>query len=440
MRSVLSKRPLRVALLLLLSVPASSPAQDTPVTIRANAFLDGRGGRTDRPVLLTVSGGKIVSITPEGGATLRGNADYDLTGTTVLPGLIDTHVHLAWTLNAEGRLHTEKDPDTAAQTALAQAANLWSTLQAGFTTVQSVGSPAEKDLRDAVEKRGLPGPRVLTSLEPLSDEKATPDALRQAVRERKAEGADVIKIFASKSIREGGKQTFSQDQLDAACGEARAAGLRTLVHAHSPESMRAAALAGCTQVEHGVFATREALETLASRGTFYDPQVCLVFRNYLDNRPRFLGIGNYTQEGFAAMERALPTAAAAFRQALATPGLRIVFGTDAVAGAHGRNAEELICRVAAGQSARAALVSAASGAARSLSLDKEVGSLTPGLDADIIAVAGDPESDITAMSRVVFVMRGGVVYKDAGRARVVKRIMAPKPRKRGGETVPVPDP
>ncbi len=421
MKSVRPVRRACLAFLLLPSVSAALLAQSAPFTIRANALLDGRGGRIDLPVLLKVSGGKILSIAPEIGAAVR--ADYDLTGTTVLPGLIDTHVHLAWTLNAVGRLHTEKDPDTAAQTALAQAANLWSTLQAGFTTVQSVGSPSEKDLRDAVEKRGLPGPRILTSLEPLSDDTASPAALRQTVRDRKAEGADVIKIFASKSIREGGKQTFSQEQLEAACGEARQIGLRTLVHAHSPESMRAAALAGCTQVEHGVFATREALETLASKGTYLDPQVCLVFRNYLDNKSRFLGVGNYTEEGFAAMERALPTAAAAFRQALATPGLKIVFGTDAVAGAHGRNAEELICRAGAGQSPREVIVSATSAAARALSLEGEVGSLVPGLQADLIAVAGDPERDITAMSRVVFVMKAGVVYRDERRARVIKRSM-----------------
>ena len=429
MRSVCLIRRACLALLLVLTACAAVPAQSAPIIIRANALLDGRGGRIDRPVLLQVSGGKILSIEPESGTAAR--ADYDLTGTTVLPGLIDTHVHLAWTLNARGRLHTEKDPDTAAQTALAQAANLWSTLQAGFTTVQSVGSPSEKDLRDAVETRGLPGPRILTSLEPLSDETVTPAALRQAVRDRKAQGADVIKIFASRSIREGGKQTFSQEQLEAACGEARNVGLRTLVHAHSPESMRAAALAGCTQVEHGVFATREALETLASKGTSLDPQVCLVFRNYLDNKTRFLGIGNYTEEGFAAMERALPTAAAAFRQALATPGLKIVFGTDAVAGAHGRNAEELICRVGAGQSPREAIVSATSAAARSLSLDTEVGALAPGLQADIIAVAGDPERDITAMSRVVFVMKAGIVYRDARRGRAIKRAM-PERRALGG--------
>ncbi|MEP6767300.1 MAG: amidohydrolase family protein [Acidobacteriota bacterium] len=409
MRSSLSLRPPCAALLLLIPFSAALPAQTTPVTIRARALVDGRGGRIDRPIRLRVSGGKILSIDQD--SKTAAPADYDLTGATLLPGLIDTHVHLSWTFNAEGRLHTEKDPDTAAQTALAQAGNLWSTLQAGFTTVQSVGSASEKDLRDAVSRGALPGPRVLTSLEPFLDEKATPEALRQGVRDRKRDGADVIKLFASKSIREAGKQTLSLEQLQAACGEARRVGLRTLVHAHSPESMRAAALAGCTQVEHGIFATAEALETLAAKGTWFDPQICLVFRNYLDNKPRFLGIGNYTEEGFATMERVLPTAEAMFRQALATPGLKLVFGSDAVAGAHGRNAEELVCRARAGQSARDAIVSATSAAARTLGLDADLGSLAPGMQADIIAVEGDPDRDITALTRVVFVMKGGEVYR-----------------------------
>jgi len=387
-------------------------AEDAPaVRIRATRVFDGRGATLDGPVIITVRAGRIASLERE---KARGPVDHDLTGRTVLPGLIDTHVHLASTLNAEGRLHTEKDGEPPARTSFAQAGNGWATLQAGFTTVQSIGSPAEKELRDAVEKRGVPGPRILTSLAPLADEKKSPEELRELVRQRKNEGADVIKIFASKSIREGGGQTLSDEQLRAACGEAARLGLRSVVHGHSAESMKAAALAGCTQVEHGVFATQDVLETLSRQGTYFDPQVCLVFRNYLDHRERFLGIGNYTEAGFAAMERAIPLAAAVFRQAIATPGLRVVFGTDAVAGAHGRNAEELACRVRdGGQKPADAIVSATSLAAKSLGLDGAIGALAPGMDADLIAVDGDPLRDVTALSRVVFVMRRGVVYRQS---------------------------
>ncbi|HEY6049956.1 MAG TPA: amidohydrolase family protein, partial [Thermoanaerobaculia bacterium] len=184
--------------------PASGEAP--AIRIRATRLLDGRGGALDGPVVVTIRAGRIVSIERE---KTRGPVDHDLSGRTVLPGLIDTHVHLAWTLNAAGRLHTEKDDEPPARTSFAQAANAWATLQAGFTTVQSIGSPAEKELRDAVEKGDLPGPRILTSLEPLADERKTPEELRELVRQRKSEGADVVKIFASKSIREGGGQTLS---------------------------------------------------------------------------------------------------------------------------------------------------------------------------------------------------------------------------------------
>jgi len=408
------RRPALLAVLCLASA-LSLGAQAETVTIRADHVLDGRGGRRDVPVVIVVKDGRIVSIEPESGR--RGPVSYDLSGRTVLPGLIDAHAHVAWTFNAEGRLHTEKDGEPAEATALARAANLWATLAAGFTTVQSPGSAEDRFLRDAVARRGLPGPRILTSLEPLDDARISPDRLRELVRERKAEGADLIKIFASKSIREGGAQTMSQEQLDAACGEAKRLGLRTLVHAHSPESMKAAALAGCTQVEHGIFATPEVLALLAQTGTYFDPQCCLVFRNYLDNKARFLGIGNYTEEGFAAMERALPLASAMFRRAIATPGLKIVFGTDAVAGADGHNAEELVCRVRDGGQAPAdAVVSATSLAARAMGLESSLGALAPGLQADIIAVEGDPLRDVASLTRVVFVMRSGTVYRNLAAA------------------------
>src|SRR4030095_16460804 len=204
----------------------------------------------------------------------------------------------------------------------------------------------------------------------------TADSLRAQVRQRKAEGADVIKIFASASIREGGKQTLSDEQLKALCGEAKAQGMRTMVHAHSAESIKASVLAGCNQIEHGVFADDEVLKLMADRGVYFDPQICLVFRNYLDNRVKYEGIGNYNEAGFAAMEKAIPIATEMFKRALKTPGLKIIFGTDAVAGAHGRNVEELVCRVqAAGQSPLAAITSATSLGAEAIRMGNQIGSI-----------------------------------------------------------------
>ena len=256
---------------------------------------------------------------------------------------------------------------------------------------------------------------MLTSLQPISSPRLTPDSMRAIVRQRKAEGADLIKIFASQSIRDGGAPTLTQDQLDAICGEAKAQGLRTIVHAHSAESMKAATLAGCSQIEHGVFATDEVLRLMAERGTYFDPQCGLVFRNYLDNRAKYEGIGNYNEAGFSAMENSIPLAVPAFKRARAPPGLKIVWGTDAVAGAHGRNVEDLICRVQeGGQPPLEALTSATSLGAQALGLGNQIGAVASGLQADLIAVDGDPSKDITALRRVVFVMKGGKVYRWEG--------------------------
>jgi imidazolonepropionase-like amidohydrolase len=212
--------------------------------------------------------------------------------------------------------------------------------------------------------------------------------------------------------------TLSQEQLNAACDEAKKQGLRTLVHAYK-DAVRAATLAGCTQVEHGTLATDDDLRLMSEKGTYLDPQAGLVIENYLLNKEKYLGTTGYTAEGFAAMEKILPMEHALVRHAMKTPGLKVVFGTDAVAGAHGRNAEEFIDRVRdCGVDPMAAMVSANTLGAEALGLGDQIGSIAPGLQADIIALDGDPMRDITAVRRVVFVMKGGIVYKNAARGSI----------------------
>ncbi len=400
-------RPYHVLALAVL-LPISLSAQQQ-IRIRAGRLVDGRGGVAEQQ-LITVRGSKIVTVAKAGAGTAP--VQYDLSRYTVLPGLIDVHAHVIWYLNSKDRLHTAEDGDSPATASLSGATMAYHTLMAGFTTIQSIGSPEDHDLRDAIAQ-GLPGPRMLTSLEAITDASKSPEELRGMVRLRKQQGADLIKVFASKSIRDGGAQTMSDAQLEAICTEAKTLGLRTVVHAHSAESMQATAKAGCTQIEHGVFANAETLALVAARGTWFDPQCGLVFHNYLDNRRKFEGIGNYNAAGFAAMERAIPLAVGVVKQALATPGLKLAYGTDAVAGAHGQNAEDLVCRVKeAGQKPMDALVSATSMNAKSMGLDGQLGSIAAGLEADIIAVDGNPLTDITALRRVVFVMKGGKVYKN----------------------------
>jgi imidazolonepropionase-like amidohydrolase len=391
---------------------ADALAQEPVTVIRAARVLDGTG-RTIPNASVVVRGSRIVSVGPNA-AVPAGARVYDLSGLTLLPGLIDAHDHLAWHFNPQGRYHGGRDDgETEFEGALAIAGNANATLRGGITTAQSLGSPEDKALRAAIASNQIPGPRLLTSLNPLTERSGGPDSLRALVRQRKEQGADVIKLFASKSIREGGAQTMTDAQLVAACGEAKALGLRAVVHAHSAESMRAAAMAGCAQIEHGVFATPEVLKLLAERKVYFDPQVCLVFRNYLDNRAKYQGIGNYNDSGFASMERALPLAAKMYRQAIATPGLDVVYGTDAVAGAHGRNVEELVCRVRdGGQRPMDAVVSATSLNARALGMADSLGTVAAGKLADLIAVDGDPSRDIEALRRVVFVMKNGRVYRN----------------------------
>ena len=378
-----------------------------PVAISAQRVVDGAGRQLDNAAVI-VEGDRITSVGPVP-ASFRGKR-IDLGDATIMPGLIDVHAHITWYFNAAGRYHTSSDGDTPVQSAIAAAGNAYETLMSGITTLQSLGSAEDRDIRDAVGRGAIPGPMIITSLGSISG--GEPDSIRQRVRAFKSRGADVIKIFASRSIRDGGAPTMSAAQLAAACGEAHAQGLRAIVHAHAAEAMLLAVEAGCDQIEHGVFATADVLRRMAEKGTYYSPQCGLVFRNYLENRAKYEGIGNYNAEGFASMERALPLAVEAVRKAIATPGLKLVFGTDAVAGAHGRNVDDLICRVQeAGQNPMDAIVSATSRAAESIRHEKALGALKPGYLADIIAVRGDPLADITALRRVTFVMRNGRIHR-----------------------------
>jgi imidazolonepropionase-like amidohydrolase len=387
----------------LLGASVSGQQGGPATTIKARQVIDGRGGVTNNATV-TVVNGKITSV-----GTAAGTPTIDLGNLTLLPGFIDTHVHIGWHFDDKGRYHA--GPEPADQAALYGAENAYVTLMAGFTTVQSVGAMSDKPLRDAINRGVLPGPRILTSLGSIGNQKWTVEQIRDDIRKKKAEGADLIKIFASASIRDGGVPTLSQEQVDAACGEARAQGLRSMVHAHSPESMLRAARAKCTVVEHGGLANAEALKALADGGVYFDPNIGLVTQNYLENKGRFLGIGNYTEEGFASMEKALGLRGPMFATALKTPGLKIVMGTDAVAGAHGQNAREVLERVKNGQPPMAAIVGMTSLAAESMGLQKELGAIAAGLNADLVAVEGDPAQDITALQRVRFVMRNGKVYK-----------------------------
>ena len=329
--------------------------------------------------------------------------DYDLRP-TVSPGWIDTHVHLNWHFDDQHKSVSGGEP--ADQAALFTAEDAWITLQGGFTTVQSVGAAIDGAVRDRINRGLLPGPRVLTSLRQINSRSGDPDALRALVRQTKQDGADVIKLFATSGLGAGGDQTMTDEQIQAVCGEAKAQGLRSVVHAIGDKGARASVLAGCTAIEHGTFVSDETLDLMAQRGTFFDPNL-LVLHNYLDNRSGF----TFTDQALATLEKGIAPMADALRRARAHH-VKIAFGTDAVAGAHGRNAEEFVYRVKeAGETPMDVLVSATSVSADSLGMADRLGAIAVGYAADLVATEGNPIDDITAVRRVRFVMKAGKVYR-----------------------------
>lgn len=387
------------------------PAPIGPTTLLVSHLLDGTGQEA-RDLTIVLQDGRIEGIEAGIHIPTTGNL-IDLRGLTVMPGFIDTHVHLDSHWDAFGRIATETESAADAATGIANAA--WASLMGGFTTVQSVGDPSERPLRDAIRDRGFPGPRVLTSLGWIEGDASTSDeALRTVVRQRKAEGADLVKIFASSSQRVGALPTFTEHQLKVLCDEAAAQGLRSMVHAYRSQ-VSAAARAGCREIEHATYASAQDIHAAVEAGAYLSPQVGLVVQNYIAHQERYIGVGNYTPEGMQTMLHDLHFDVEVCRMMMAEPHAKVVFSTDATAGAHGRNAEEFFGRVhECGQSPMQALVSAQALAAEAIGLGDRIGRIASGYEADLIALEGDPLQDLAAVRRVAFVMRAGVIYKWTG--------------------------
>jgi len=388
---------------LLLLILAMLPGFAQRIVIQTSTILDGKGGvLKDRQIV--IEGSEIRSV-----AAGTAKVDYDLRGLTVMPGWIDTHIHLNWHLDANNK--SVSNGGKPEDMALATAADAWITLRGGFTTVQSVGAAIDGPVRDYVARGILPGPRILTSLRQIqgtNQDKSRPDpeALRELVRKTKQEGADVIKLFATTGLGAGGDQSMTDEQIQAVCGEAKAVGLRSVVHAIGDAGARAAVLAGCTSIEHGTFVKDETLDLMAQRGTFFDPNL-LVLHNYLENRQSY----TFSAAALSTLEKGIAPTEDVLRRARAHK-VKVVFGTDAVAGSHGRNAEEFIYRVRdARDNPMDAIISATSVSADSLGLGREIGTVAPGFQADLVAIDGNPLADITAVRRVVFVMKAGKLYR-----------------------------
>jgi imidazolonepropionase-like amidohydrolase len=398
------------AVTVLLIWPAAALAQNT-VSIKAARILDGKGGSLTNAAIV-VQGSKIVGIEQS-----PRKVTYDLGDMTLMPGWIDTHVHIANHFErGTGRAHSNETKETQEEATMYLVENAYNVLLSGFTTVQSPGAEIDKYLRTWVAEGRFPGPRILTSLRSIDENTGTPEEIRVFVRKVVADGADFVKVFATKSIREGGAQTMTDAQIQAACGEARILGKRVIVHAQGPEGAKASVLAGCTAIEHGNRLTDEVLDLMVARGTYFDSNNHLLLHNYIENKRHYLGMGNYNEEGFMYLDKGLPIGNDTFKRALAKK-VKMVFGTDGMPGAIGREYEEAIYRVKdGGQDPMDAIVTMTSRSAESIGLGTTIGTIAPGMEADIVATDGNPGQDITAVRRVAFVMKGGKVYKNVAAA------------------------
>ena len=401
-------KTLCVSVLAMVLTGASATAQNTPVTIRAGRLIDGAGGVSEN-VRITVDGSRITAVD-----RLRGAVTYDFSDLTVMPGWIDTHVHLTNHFDADGRNHSDPD-ETPEQAILVCSRERLPHADGRFHHRPEPGKPTGPGPARGDRSRRPPGPAdpdlPPRGQYPHRHTRGNP-GVRASARRRWRRRGEGLRVVQHPGGREAGDERRAARGV---CREAAAVGLRTVVHAYGTDGVTAAIEAGCGGIEHGTRYDDTVIALMADRGTYLDPHIGLLWENYAEHKEAFLGQGNYTEEGFALMEQARVTGYNTFQRTLAHGGVRVVYGTDAVAGAHGRNAEEFVARVRHGQDPMDAIISATSRAAEALDLADQIGTLAPGFEADLVAVAGNPLDDITAVRDVVFVMKGGVVYKNVAR-------------------------
>ena len=403
--------------------------------IHAGNLIDGKSDHTFKNVTIHISGSTIKKI--EQGFSIPNANDkvVNLKNHTVLPGLMDTHVHLTGEYNANSRL--QRFILNEADYAFNAAKYAKKTLEAGFTVVRNLGGPFNVTvaLRKAIEEGDVPGPKIFTAAKSLSSTGGhgdstngwakhimgdygpnegivnSPADARKAVRQRYKDGADWIKITATGGVlsvaKSGQNPQFTDQELKAIVDTAREYGMRVAAHAHGTEGMKRAVIAGVASIEHGTFMDREVMKLMKDKGTYFAATILagdwVGKKAKIDGffpelvRPKALEIGPI----------AIKTFAEAYKY-----GVPIVFGTDTGVSAHGDNAQEFALMVKAGMPEMKAIQSATSIAASFLDIADTHGTVEMGKQADIIAVSGNPLEDITEMEKVIFVMKGGTIYKN----------------------------
>ncbi|MGC4037406.1 MAG: amidohydrolase family protein [Chitinophagaceae bacterium] len=423
-------RSLLFSFLFLITVSVS--AQRT--IIYCGQLIDVKSLQELNEMTIITDGNKIIDVVKGYATAAKTDKVIDLKNKTVMPGLMDMHVHLEEETNPNQYLQafTMNPADYAFQSAVFAER----TLMAGFTTVRDLGgSGVNISLRNAVNKGLVKGPRIYTAGKAIAttgghadptdgyredlmgdpgpkDGVANgPDECRKAVRQRYKDGSDWIKITATGGVlsvaTNGSGAQFTDEELKAIISTAKDYGFKVAAHAHGAEGMKRAIKAGVTSIEHGTFMDDEAISLFKQYGTWYVPTI-IAGKSVADSAkipgyypavivPKAIETGSKIQATFAKAYKA---------------GVKVAFGTDAGVYAHGKNWKEFIYMTEAGMPILEAIKSATVNASELLGVTDQLGSIEKGKLADIIAVDGDPVKDVQSMGRVKFVMKNGVVYKN----------------------------
>jgi len=420
------------------SAPVTLIATPVPVTVvQAGQLLDRPGQPARGPSTIIIRGDRIESIIAGIVPGPAGARIIDLSDKFVLPGLIDSHVHLDSDAGGDASL-VEGVTSSDAAAAYRTLGNAQKTLQAGFTTVRNLGdgTGATLALRDFVATGAILGPRIVDAGRSLSTTSGHMDgtlslaedlhsainqenlcdgveSCRHAIRMQIRRGVDVIKIATTGGVNSRigaglGRQIFD-DEVKALVDTAHLYKKKVAVHAHGEDGVNAALAAGADSIEHGTMISDETIRLFKKAGAYYVPTLSTV-NGYLE---RLKANPNaYPPDVLAKVKWRIGVTGKSLEKAYPA-GVKIAFGTDAGVSKHGRNADEFELMVQHGMTPSAAIVAATVNAADLLGVSQDVGTLEPGKAADIIAVAGDPLRDVTTLKSVRFVMKGGVVAKDA---------------------------
>ena len=424
-------------LLILLTFLVISASAQAKTLIYAGKLITAENDKVLEERTIVVNGNLIESI--ESGYIAAGDGDtiVDLKNATVMPGLMDMHVHLSMQ-HGGPQTYLQRFQFNEADYAYVAANYAEKTLMSGFTTVRNLGDGYNETvaLRKAIDRGLMTGPRIFTSAKSIATTGGHADPTngnnkrimgnpgpmdgvingvaeaRQAVRQRYKDGADLIKITATGGVlsvaKNGQNPQFMNDELEAIVATANDYDMTVAVHAHGTEGMQRAIKAGVTSIEHGTYMDKETISLMKKYGTYYVPTILagnfVAEKAKIDGyfpalvRPKAAAIGPLIQKTFARAHKA---------------GVKIAFGTDSGVSAHGDNAQEFALMVEAGMSPIDAILSATKNTADLLRISDQLGTISAGKKADIVAVMGDPLADITLLESVGFVMKDGTVYKQS---------------------------